>query len=137
MFAASSSRLGVEAQAGEVLDVLLLLADVLLLARARVAGGLRLGVDVAERSEGSSLGLLLVELLLAAVGVLLLVLVLGLAGVVLAVVVLALGLVLAGAVHGEVSRLPTLEAVVVLSSEAAVVVEAHKPLGDQGELFIS
>ena len=77
------------------------------------------------------------ELLLAMVVVLLLVLVLGLAGVVLAVVVLALGLVLAGAVHGEVSRLPALETVVVLPSEAAVVIEAHKPLGDQGELFIT
>ena len=78
------------------------------------------------------------KLLLVAVGVLLLVLVLGLAGVVLvfAVVVLALGLVLAGTVDGEVSWLPALEAVVVLPSEAAVIVEAHEPLGDQGKLFI-
>src|SRR5579883_901619 len=71
--------------------------------------------------------------MVVAVAMLLLVLVLVL---VLAVVELALGLVLVGAVHGEVARLPALEAVVASLPEAAVVVEAHEPLGDESKLLI-
>src|SRR5579883_2666993 len=79
-------------------------------------------------------------LVVVAVAVLLLVLVLVLAPaivvLVLAVVELALALVLVGAVRGEVARLPALEAVVASLPEAAVVVEAHEPLGDESKLLI-
>jgi len=92
------------------------------------------GVDVAEGGdEGMCFGLL--AILLLAVGVLLLLLGAVLV-LVLVVVVLALGFVFVGAVGGEVAWLATIEAVVVPSPVLAVVVEAHEPPCDQGELLI-